>query len=182
MKDQLAEACFLLPRKKSVNDWKFTNLSKCLNSRFIETLSGKDFQCSGGARQKHTQRRIFGRKIVENFSFPNVLYRRCSRIALPLHWKSFPLSVPMIRLFKHLDKFYGSFLSSNFDLCWAERSPDSVTASTWSIQAHAATWALIPRCHVPIPPTGEEDATMALTIWATSPMNMWIHKNAEIEC
>ena len=34
-------------------------------------------------------------------------------------------------------------------------------------------------CNVPNPPTGEADATMALTIWATSPMNMWIHKNAE---
>ena len=27
-------------------------------------------------------------------------------------------------------------------------------------------------CHVPNPPTGEEDATMVLTIRATSPMNM----------
>ena len=42
--------------------------------------------------------------------------------------------------------------------------------------AHAATWALIPHCNVPNPPTDEEDTTMALTIWATIPMNMWIHK------
>ena len=32
-------------------------------------------------------------------------------------------------------------------------------------------------CNVPDPPTGEEDATKPLTIWATSPMNMYIHKN-----
>ena len=31
-------------------------------------------------------------------------------------------------------------------------------------------------CHVPEPSTGEEDATMALTIQETSPMNMCIHK------
>ena len=31
-------------------------------------------------------------------------------------------------------------------------------------------------CHVPNPPTGEEDVTMALTIQAKSPMNMGIHK------
>ena len=37
-------------------------------------------------------------------------------------------------------------------------------------------------CNVPNPSNGGEDATMALTIWATSPMNMWIHKNAKTEC
>ena len=37
-------------------------------------------------------------------------------------------------------------------------------------------------CHVPNPSTDEEDATMALTIRATSPMNMGIHKNVETEC
>ena len=31
-------------------------------------------------------------------------------------------------------------------------------------------------CNVPNPSTGEEDATMALTIWAIGPMNMCIHK------
>ena len=35
-------------------------------------------------------------------------------------------------------------------------------------------------CNVPDPPTDEEDATMALTIRATSPMNMCIHKNIEM--
>ena len=35
-------------------------------------------------------------------------------------------------------------------------------------------------CHVPYPPTGEEEmTTMALTIRAKSPMNMCIHKIAE---
>ena len=37
-------------------------------------------------------------------------------------------------------------------------------------------------CNIPDPPTSEEDATMALTIRDGSPMNMWIHKNAKIEC
>ena len=37
-------------------------------------------------------------------------------------------------------------------------------------------------CNVPNPPIGEEDATMALTIRAKSPMNMCIHKIAETEC
>ena len=37
-------------------------------------------------------------------------------------------------------------------------------------------------CNVPDPSTSEEDATMALTIQAGGPMNMWIHKNAETEC
>ena len=37
-------------------------------------------------------------------------------------------------------------------------------------------------CHVPDPPTDEEDATMVLTIRAKSPMNMCIHKIAEIKC
>ena len=38
-------------------------------------------------------------------------------------------------------------------------------------------------CHVLMPPTGEEDAiTMALTMWAKSPMNMCVHKIAETEC
>ena len=32
------------------------------------------------------------------------------------------------------------------------------------------------KCYVPDPPTGEEDATLALTIQETSPMNMCIHK------
>ena len=32
-------------------------------------------------------------------------------------------------------------------------------------------------CNVPDPPTGEEDATVPLTIRATSPMNMYIHIN-----
>ena len=36
-----------------------------------------------------------------------------------------------------------------------------------------------PTCDVPDPPSSEEDATMALTIRATSPINMLIHKNAE---
>ena len=81
-----------------------------------------------------------------------------------------------------LRQICGIFLSSTSNLCWAERNPASVTASSWSIQAHAATWALIPRCHVPNPPTGEEDATMALTIWAKSPMNMWNHKLTKTEC
>ena len=44
------------------------------------------------------------------------------------------------------------------------------------IQTHAATSSLIPHCNIPDPPTGEEDATMALTIWETSPVNMCIHK------
>ena len=35
-------------------------------------------------------------------------------------------------------------------------------------------------CNVPDPPTSEEDATMALTIRATSPMNMWIQKIVEM--
>ena len=48
---------------------------------------------------------------------------------------------------------------------------------SWLIQAHAATWALIPHCNVIDPQTGEEDTTMALTIRETSPMNMWFHKN-----
>ena len=34
--------------------------------------------------------------------------------------------------------------------------------------------------HVLDPPTGKEDATMALTIRATSPMNTCIHKIAEM--
>ena len=38
------------------------------------------------------------------------------------------------------------------------------------------------QCHVPIPPTGEEDATQALTTRAKSPMNMYMHKIAETEC
>ena len=37
-------------------------------------------------------------------------------------------------------------------------------------------------CHVPVPPTGEEDATPALTTRAKSPMNMEIHKIAETTC
>ena len=36
---------------------------------------------------------------------------------------------------------------------------------------------LLLSCNVPDPPTGEEDSTMELTIRATSPMNMYIHKN-----
>ena len=34
-----------------------------------------------------------------------------------------------------------------------------------------------PNCNIPNPPTGEEDATIPLTIRATSAMNMYIHKN-----
>ena len=37
-------------------------------------------------------------------------------------------------------------------------------------------------CNVPGPLTGEEDATMALTIRAKSPMNMYIHENDETKC
>ena len=36
--------------------------------------------------------------------------------------------------------------------------------------------------HVPVPLTGQEDTTQALTTWAKSPMNMEIHKTAETEC
>ena len=106
--------------------------------------------------------------------FPNPPRRACFRLALLLHRNSFPLSVPINRLFKHLDNFW--IFQSFPDFCWAERNTASVPVSLWSIQAHAATWALIPHCNVPDSPTSEEDATMALTIRATSPMNMWNHK------
>ena len=45
-----------------------------------------------------------------------------------------------------------------------------------SFRPMLATWALIPYCHVPMPPTGEEDAiTMALTMRAKSPWTCtWI--------
>ena len=37
-------------------------------------------------------------------------------------------------------------------------------------------------CNIPDPLTGEEDASMAITIWATSPMNMCIHKMLKTKC
>ena len=57
----------------------------------------------------------------------------------------------------------------------------SVTASSRPIQAHAATFALIPHYNVPDPPTNEEDATMPLTIRANRPMNMDIYEIEIIE-
>ena len=37
-------------------------------------------------------------------------------------------------------------------------------------------------CHIPMPPTGEEDATQASTTQAKSPMNICMHKIAETAC
>ena len=52
------------------------------------------------------------------------------------------------------------------------------------IQAHACNISSdTTNYHVPIPPTGEEDATtMVLTIQAKSPMNIYMHEIAETEC
>ena len=100
----------------------------------------------------------------------------------------------MTRRARHLQKFSTKFSIIIVDLYWAEGNlpllagfpwlseaqccnDGSVTASSRPVQAHAATFALIPYCNIPDPPTGEEDATMSLTIWATRPMNMYIHKN-----
>ena len=51
----------------------------------------------------------------------------------------------------------------------------SVTASSWPIQTHVATKALIPHCNVLDPPTSEEDATIHQIIRTSSPTNMNIH-------
>ena len=73
---------------------------------------------------------------------------------------------------------YLFFQSSNFDLCWAERSSTSVTASTWSIQAHAAIMSSDTTLSRPQPFDRRRGRDpMALTIRAKSPMNMYMHKN-----
>ena len=64
-----------------------------------------------------------------------------------------------------------------YDLYWAEGKLPLLADLSWPIQAHAIISVLMPQCNIPKPPTGEEDATVSLNIWAKSPMNMYIHIN-----
>ena len=102
-------------------------------------------------------------------------------------WRSFWLSPSMYRvgfilscpMFPTLRKFLLKFpiiSLISFGFCWAEGNLYLLADSSWPLDARTTTWALIPICNIPNPSIGEEDATMPLANWETSPINMCIHR------
>ena len=66
---------------------------------------------------------------------------------------------PMVPILREI--FQNSLVMHKFSsvFCWAESNLPLLADLSWPIQAHAATFALIPYYNVPDPLTGEEDAT-----------------------
>ena len=67
------------------------------------------------------------------------------------------------------------------NICWEEGNLPQVADLSWSIQAHAATFSLIPHCNVPNPQTGKEDATKPSKHLGKYPDQIEHAHNAEIK-
>ena len=95
----------------------------------------------------------------------------------------FLFSAPMLWLFRHLDNFWTLQSFTFWFLLGKMKSCFCHYIIQGSFRPMLVTWGLIPHCHVPMPPTDVEDAiTMALTMRAKSPMNIYMHKIAKTEC